>query len=53
MADEPHPFPSPGSPKAIAAGCTCPVIDNHYGAGRPDGFVIRVGCPVHAPKTGD
>lgn len=42
MADTPRPFPSPG-----------PEIDNHHGAGRPDGFVIRVGCPVHAPKTGD
>ena len=48
-------FP-PGSDEAIAAGCTCPVIDNDYGRGCMGGvkdeqgrtvFVIRLDCPVH------
>ena len=41
---------NPGSKEAIAAGCTCPVIDNHYGRGYRgiDGsFIYTVGCPVH------
>ena len=25
----------PGTKKAIEAGCVCPVVDNHYGAGVP------------------
>ena len=29
--------PNPGSKEAVALGCTCPVIDNHYGEGVPDG----------------
>lgn len=44
--------PNPGTESAIAAGRTCPVIDNHHGAGvpRPDGSVdywYTSGCPVH------
>jgi len=27
--------PNPGSPQAVDQGCTCPVIDNHHGAGFP------------------
>lgn len=27
--------PKPGSEEAIAAGCNCPVVDNHYGRGIP------------------
>ena len=47
---------SPGSDEAIAAGCTCPVIDNGYGRGCMGGvkdeqgrtvFVIRLDCPLH------
>ena len=47
---------NPGSDEAIAAGCTCPVIDNGYGRGCMDGvkdeqgrtvFVIRLDCPLH------
>ena len=47
---------NPGSDEAIAAGCTCPVIDNDYGRGCMGGvkdeqgrtvFVIRMDCPVH------
>lgn len=46
--------PNPGSAEAVAAGCTCAVIDNHRGRGIPtkDGptFWITEGCPVHAPS---
>jgi transposase len=42
---------NPGSEEAIALGCTCPVIDNHFGRGAPskDGpsFWYTEGCPVH------
>jgi len=43
--------PNPGSDAAIAAGCICPVLDNGHGR-RPGpwGFIIVVGCPVHAPS---
>lgn len=46
---------TPGSPAAIEQGCTCPVIDNHYGEGMPyrDGprFWTDSNCPIHTPKT--
>lgn len=47
--------PNPGSEKAVKQGCTCAVIDNHYGKGFPWGdtkqaFWITEGCPLHAPK---
>ena len=44
----------PGSSKAGAAGCTCPVIENHYGRGyrgRKGEYVICGTCPVHRPAT--
>ena len=28
---------NPGSPAAVASGCTCAVHDNHHGEGIPDG----------------
>jgi hypothetical protein len=43
-------IPNPGSKEAQAIGCTCPVIDNHYGKGYmgTDGvFVYSGDCPVH------
>ena len=41
---------TPGSPDAIAAGCTCPVLDNAHGLGRGDGtFWISELCPLHNP----
>lgn len=44
----------PGSNKAIAAGCTCPRVDNHYGHGFVlDGelcFVQNSECPLHGIK---
>ena len=51
---------NPGSPKAVAQGCTCPVMDNAHGqgAGWPAApgsttFWYTVGCPLHAPLLGD
>lgn len=45
---------TPGSPEAIAAGCTCPRMDNANGAGSgyraADGsplFWIDETCPIH------
>jgi hypothetical protein len=48
----------PGSNVAVAAGCTCPRIDNHYGEGRPlNGgrkFIMSEDCPLHGqPKEQD
>lgn len=44
--------PSPGSDAAVEQGCTCPVMDNHYGKGVPyiDGPVywINAHCVLHA-----
>lgn len=44
---------NPGSEEAQKLGCTCPVIDNHYGKGRPTGeeihFIISGDCPYHTP----
>ncbi len=38
----------PGSEEAVSAGCTCPIMDNHYGAGRADGtFVYSGDCELH------
>lgn len=43
--------PPPGSQAARDRGCICPVIDNHYGRGRPSSngpqFIMTVGCPLH------
>lgn len=52
--------PNPGSEEAIAAGCNCPVIDNHYGRGipmrNPDdnkieiAFWMTADCVLHGIK---
>jgi len=46
--------PNPGSKEALAQGCTCAVIDNHYGNGIPypsgPAFWITAGCPIHDPE---
>ncbi len=45
--------PNPGSEEALAQGCICSEIDNHWGRGITcdyELFVIRPGCPVHNPK---
>jgi len=43
--------PNPGTKEAQDQGCTCPVIDNHYGAGvpSPNGpmFWMSGDCPLH------
>jgi hypothetical protein len=48
--------PNPGSKEAQDQGCLCPVIDNHYGNGFPDGnggvnFWYSGDCPLHTPKA--
>ena len=53
MSDTASAVPNPGSQEAISRGCTCPVIDNHYGRGyygQPGVFVYVEGCPLHSPK---
>ena len=49
-------FLPPGSEEAIAAGCTCPVIDNAYGKGCMGGvtddkgqtvYIFSGDCPLH------
>ena len=39
----------PGSVEAVDIGCTCPVLDNHYGKGfgDPPLFWISGDCPIH------
>jgi hypothetical protein len=51
------PKPSPGSPEAVDAGCTCPAMDNAHGVGcgyrDDDGqplFWIAAECPLHAEE---
>ncbi len=53
--------PNPGSPDAVKAGCTCPIMDNHHGAGiaMPNGrggldtlFWKSGDCPLHAIQEG-
>ena len=42
--------PKPGSDEAIAAGCTCPILDNGRGRGymgQPGIYVYTLGCPIH------
>jgi len=49
--------PNPGSDEAVAAGCTCPVLDNGHGKGSgfrtiegEPSFWIAIGCPLHGAK---
>ena len=46
--------PNPGSKAAIEQGCTCPVMDNHYGEGYMgmEGiFIYSGGCKLHKPDN--
>lgn len=47
--------PNPGSPEAIARGCTCPVIDNQHGHGvefRGEvAFWVIDTCPLHGRRA--
>jgi hypothetical protein len=47
---------TPGSKEALAAGCTCAVLDNCHGAGFPYGtesscFWVSGDCPIHGGRT--
>jgi hypothetical protein len=47
-------FGFPGSKDAIALGCKCPEIDNHYGRGRGGegskyGWFTSTRCRLHTP----
>lgn len=46
--------PNPGSKEAQEKGCKCPVIDNHYGNGRPGEngpeFWISGDCLIHTEQ---
>lgn len=46
---------NPGSEEAGERGCTCPVIDNHYGEGWGLGpcWYISIDCPLHASTVTD
>jgi hypothetical protein len=47
--------PTPGSPAAIAGGCTCDPDEDANGAGTPDTtgtvFLIDRDCPVHGIRV--
>lgn len=50
--------PNPGSAEARARGCTCAVIDNHYGRGRYGdgeryGWFMSGDCPLHGASNAD
>ena len=50
-------IPNPGSPESQEMGCTCAIIDNHYGQGFPYGpegktsFYINEACPIHGSEA--
>lgn len=58
MTDKP---PNPGSKEAIEAGCICPVMDNHHGAGIPmvdpdtkairHAYWVNATCSIHGEKS--
>lgn len=42
--------PDPGSPEALLAGCTCPVMDNNNGNGMGEEreiYTVDALCPIH------
>lgn len=47
--------PNPGSEEARQLGCSCAVIDNHYGRGFPYGgvqcFYVTQTCKVHGKRV--
>lgn len=49
------PAPNPGSPEATDNGCTCAVIDNHYGRGivinGETVFWFSESCPMHGGNS--
>lgn len=42
-------IPNPGSDEAIDAGCTCPIVCNYFGKGKPftKEFIYDKGCLIH------
>ena len=47
---------APGSDEARKIGCTCAVIDNHYGRGyhgRSGVYVVNEDCRVHGSRADD
>lgn len=54
-------IPNPGSPEAVAQGCTCPIEINCHGFGMCNGALLNGGqplftwheaCPIHGLGTG-
>ena len=53
-------YPKPGSKEAKEQGCTCPILDNHYGEGYCGGvkdekghtvYVVNTDCPIHGEEA--
>ena len=50
MEDVPTGAPAPGSPEAVDAGCTCPMLANaSYRVGAEPTPLVDPACPVHRP----
>jgi len=48
-----HVSTAPGADGALAAGCTCPVVDNNHGQGymgQAGVFVMMLHCPLHGVR---
>lgn len=45
-------WPAPGCIEAIKEGCSCPVEDNHYGAGVSVGLSAHYWCHTECPIHG-
>lgn len=46
--------PNPGTHEDKEIGCTCPVIDNHYGRGYLNDsktFIYNMSCKIHGKTT--
>ncbi len=42
---------NPGSKEAMEKGCSCTVIDNHYGKGRSNGdYIYDMDCELHTAE---
>lgn len=44
---------APGSEQARRGGCTCAIMDNHYGRGyhgQPGVYVMSGDCPLHGER---
>lgn len=39
--------PTPGSRDAIQKGCSCPIMDNHYGSGVGGYYWVNGDCGLH------